>query len=150
MSSSTARKVLKLSYLHLLITWVLPQTKPGSVNLARLLQEHHIDLRESLNIPALIPLLRKQELLTVEEWEEMGKQNRFQNVDQLIQILPQKGEQAYLKFISCLESENEHPAHKELALKLKKTRSRWQQSRPISRFRRSTTDSDVTKTDLKV
>ena len=131
---------------------MLPQTKPGSVNFAKLLQEHHFDLRESLNIQALIPLLRKQELLTVEEWEAMGKQTqtRSQTIDQLIQILPQKGEQAYMKFISCLESENEHPAHKELALKLKKTRSRWQQSRPISRFRRSTTDSDVTKTDLKV
>ena len=121
-----------------------------SVNFATLLQEHHSDLRESLNIPVLIPLLRKQELLTVEEWEEMGKQNRFQKIDQLIQILPRKGEQAYLKFISCLESENEHPAHKELVVKLKKTRSRWQQSRPISRIRKSTTDSDVTKTDLKV
>ena len=130
-----------------------PQIKL-SVNFAKLLQEHHSDLRESLNIPVLIPLLRKQELLTVEEWEEMGKQNRFQRIDQLIQILPQKGEQAYLKFISCLESENEHPAHKELAIKLKKTRSRWQQSprqnRPISRIRKSTADSDITKTDLKV
>ena len=120
------------------------------MNFAKLLQEHHFDLRESLNIPVLIPLLRKQELLTVEEWEEMGKQNRFQKVDQLIQILPQKGEQAYLKFISCLESENEHPAHKELAVKLKKTaRSRWQHSW-IRKSTQSTTDSDVTKTDLKV
>lgn len=99
-----------------------------------------------MNIRQLIPLLRKQELLTAEEWEEIsGKQTRSQEIDQLIQILPQKGERAHLKFIDCLESEDEHPAHKELAAKLKKTQSLWQR-----RSIQSTTDSEVTKVDLKV
>lgn len=109
------------------------------------MQEHHSDLRKWINVQELIPLLRKQELLTAEEWEEIsGKQTRLQKIDQLIQILPQKGELSYLKFIDCLESEDEHPAHKELAVKLKKTQSAWQQ-RILS-----TTDSDVTKAALKV
>ena len=99
----------------------------------------------------LIPLLRKQELLTAEEWEEIsGRQNRLQNIDQLIQILPQKGELAYPKFIDCLESEDEHPAHKELAVKLKDTQELWQ---PRSlHVRRPSAENDVTKTahDLKV
>ena len=74
------------------------------------------------------------------------KQSRSQQIDQLIQILPQKGELASSKFINCLESEKEHPAHEELAVKLKRTEARYQQQV----IRRSTTDSDVTKTDLKV
>jgi len=116
------------------------------MNFAKLLQEHHSDLRQCLNIHELIPLLRKQELLTAEEWEEISiKQTRWQKIDQLIQILPRKGESAYLRFIGCLDSESEHPAHKELAIKLKNTQSLWQQSRV-----QSTTDSDVMKTDLKV
>ena len=124
-----------------------PQIKP-SINFAKLLQEHHSDLREWLNIPALIPLLRKQELITAEEWEEIsGKQTRLLKIDQLIQILPQKGKLACMKFIICLESETEHPAHKELAVKLKKTQLRYGQQQMI---RKTTTDSDVTKTDLKV
>ena len=126
-------------------TSYLLQGKTAVTSFAKLLQEHHSDLRQWLNIQELIPLLRKQELLTAEEWEEIaGKQTRLQKIDQLIQILPQKGELSESKFISCLESEGEHPAHKELAAKLKKTQSLWRQRI------QSTTDSDVTKADLKV
>lgn len=90
-------------------------------------------------------MLRKQELLTAEEWEEIsGRQTRLQKIDQLIQILPQKGEQAYFKFVGCLESESEHPAHKELAVNLKSTRSLLLQQI------QSCTDSDIAKIDLKV
>lgn len=98
----------------------------------------------------LYPLLRKRELLTAEEWEEiLGKQTRLQKIDQLIQILPQKGESAYLKFIDCLESEDEHPAHKELAIKLKDTQESWQ--RRSSHDRHPSAENDVTKAaDLKV
>ena len=92
-------------------------------------------------------MLRKQELLTVEEWEQIGKQSRSLQIDQLIRILPQKGEMACSKFICCLESEKEHPAHKELAVKLKRTEARCHRQQVI---RNLTTDSDVTKTDLKV
>jgi len=42
----------------------------------------------------------------------------LQSIDRLVQILPRKGESAYAKFVSCLESESEHPAHQELADKL--------------------------------
>ena len=85
-----------------------------------------------MNIDELIPLLRKQELLTAEEWEDIsGKQTRPQKIDQLIRILPQKGESTYLKFMKCLESEQEHPGHKELTVKLKKTQSLWQQRQRI-------------------
>jgi len=41
-----------------------------------------------------------------------------QSIDRLVQILPRKGENAFAKFINCLESESEHPAHQELADKL--------------------------------
>ena len=120
------------------------------MNFAKLLREHHSDLRKYLNVQELIPLLRKWDLLTAEEWEEIsGKQTRLQKIDQLIQILPQKGELSYMKFIDCLESEDEHPAHKELAIKLKDTQELWQQKSIHGRG--STADNDVTKTaGLKV
>lgn len=123
------------------------QAPSGSVSFAKLLKVHHSDLRQSLNIQELIPPLRKEGLLTGEEWEELSKQQTIpQKIDYLIQILPRKGEQACPKFIGCLESENEHPTHKELAAKLKKTRSQLMQQRTYS----ASTDSDVTKTDPKV
>lgn len=107
------------------------QSKPtAATSFAEVLREHHSDLRAFLNLDELIPLLRKQELLTSEEWENiLGKQTRLQKIDQLIRILPQKGESAFLKFMKCLESEREHPAHKELAAMLKKTQTLKQQMR---------------------
>ena len=109
----------------------LSQSKPtAATSFAEVLREHHSDLRAFLNLDELIPLLRKQELLTSEEWENiLGKQTRLQKIDQLIRILPQKGESAFLKFMKCLESEREHPAHKELAAMLKKTQTLKQQMR---------------------
>ncbi|XP_065907540.1 uncharacterized protein [Dysidea avara] len=92
------------------------------VNFDRVLQEHHSDLRQCLSLQELIPLLRKHELLTKEEWEEIScKQTHQKKIDHLVQLLPRKGEHAYEKFVTCLESEKEHPSHLELADKIKKT-----------------------------
>ena len=83
------------------------------------MQDFHYDLRQSLSLPQLIPLLNGQGLLTTEEWEELScKATTLQSIDRLVQILPRKGENAYAKFVNCLESESEHPAHQELADKL--------------------------------
>jgi len=93
------------------------------MNFDRVLQEHHSDLRQCLSLRELIPMLRKHELLTKEEWEEIScKQLTHQKrIDYLVQLLPRKGEHAYEKFITCLESEKEHPSHMELAVKMKRT-----------------------------
>jgi len=87
------------------------------------LQENHSDLRKYLSLQELIPLLRKLELLTVEDWDEISQKQltRQQKIDYLVQLLPRKGEHAYEKFINCLESEKEHSAHMELAEKIKET-----------------------------
>ena len=43
-----------------------------SVSFTKVLQENHSDLRQYLNLQELIPLLRKFELLTIEEWDEIS------------------------------------------------------------------------------
>ena len=93
------------------------------VNFAKVLQENHSDLRKYLSLKELIPLLRKLELLTAEEWDEISlrQQTQQQKVDYLVQLLPRKGEHAYEKFLTCLELEKEHSGHVELAEKIKET-----------------------------
>ncbi|XP_065906679.1 uncharacterized protein [Dysidea avara] len=98
---------------------LLSIVKKEKTSFARILQDFHYDLRQSLSLPQLIPLLNGQGLLTTEEWEELScKATTLQSIDRLVQILPRKGENAYAKFVNCLESESEHPAHQELADKL--------------------------------
>jgi len=109
----------------------MPCTKlKPTVNFDRVLQEHHSDLRSSLSLLELIPLLRKFDLLTKEEWDvlQSSKQTQNQKVDYLVGILPRKGEHACSKFIDCLESEKEHTAHQELADKLKSTATKLAES----------------------
>ncbi|XP_065907597.1 uncharacterized protein [Dysidea avara] len=101
-----------------------PKEKPTlPVNFAKVLQENHSDLRKYLSLQELIPLLRKLELLTEEEWDEISHKQltRQQKIDYLVQLLPRKGEHAYEKFVTCLELEKEHSAHMELAEKIKET-----------------------------
>jgi len=93
------------------------------VDFAKVLQENHSDLRKYLSLQELIPLLRKSELLTAEEWDEISlrQQTQQQKVDYFVQLLPRKGGHAYEKFLTCLELEKEHSGHVELAEKIKET-----------------------------
>lgn len=106
----------------------MSSTENFQVDFAKILQVHHTDLRATLNIHELIPLMRKHELLTTEEYQELKcKQTEAEKIDQLVQILPRKGKHACAHFIQCLESEKQHTAHPELALKLKETRAKLSQ-----------------------
>lgn len=94
----------------------------SSQDFERVLRLHHTDLRETLNLQELIPLMRKCDLLTVEECQEIeSKPSDSKKTDQLVQVLPRKGKLACHKFIRCLESEKQHLGHPELVLKLKET-----------------------------
>ena len=52
---------------------------------------------------------------------QSSKQTINQKIDYLVGLLPRKGAHAFSNFVTCLESEKEHPAHQELADKLKST-----------------------------
>ena len=92
------------------------------VDFAKVLQIHHTDLRTTLNVQELIPLMRTHELITAEECQDIKrKQMDAEKIDLLVHILPRKGKQAYPKFIKCLESETQHLGHPELVAKLKET-----------------------------
>ena len=79
-------------------------------------------MRKSLSLEELIPSLRQFDLLTKDEWDLLcSQQTRQQKIDYLVGLLPRKGENAFTNFVTCLESEREHPAHQELADKLRAT-----------------------------
>ena len=99
--------------------------------LAKVLQVHHEDLRRTLNVQELIPLMRKHDLLTTEECQDIKhKLGDAEKIDQLVHILPRKGKLAYIKFIQCLESEKQHLGHPELVLKLKETAEKLKCQQP--------------------
>lgn len=108
--------------------------KDLQVDFDKILQVHHTDLRQTLNVNALIPLMRQHKLLTVEECQEIkSKPSDSEKIDQLVHILPRKGKLACRMFIKCLESEQEHLGHPELVLKLKGTIAKLnsQQAQPL-------------------
>ena len=114
-----------------------------SVDFAKILQLHHADFRETLNVRALIPLMGKYNLLTGEERQEIQcKATDAERIDHLIHILPRKGKCAYQTFIRCLESEKQHLGHPELVIKLKKT-VEWLKTQHIYLFQSADTSADT-------
>ena len=102
------------------------------VDFAKILQVHHTDLRATLNVQELIPLMRKHELLTTEECQGLKcNQTESEKIDQLVHILPRKGKSACAHFIKCLEAEKQHAGHPDLALKLKETCAKLSQQLQI-------------------
>jgi len=73
---------------------------------------------ELLNLTALIPLLNKHCLLTLNDNYVLLNYlvSPMERANALIyQILPSKGTGAFKKFITCLQEETEHIGHQELA-----------------------------------
>ena len=103
----------------------------SQVDFAKILQVHYTDLRALLNVKELIPLMRKHELLTAEECQDLlHKPGDAEKIDQLVHILPRKGKLAYPKFIKCLKSEKQHLGHPEIVLKLKETAGKLKCQQP--------------------
>lgn len=102
------------------------------VDFAKILHLHHEDLRGTLNVPALMPLMGKYNLITEEERQEIQcKATDAEKIDHLVHILPRKGKCGYQTFIRCLESEKQHLGHPELVLKFKKTVECLQTQQPF-------------------
>jgi len=71
--------------------------------------------------------MRRHNLITNEEVQEIKcKSTDLEKIDHLVHVLPRKGKFAYPKFIECLESEDKHLGHPELAVKLKETVAKLQ------------------------
>ena len=70
----------------------------------------------------LLPFLSQKHLLTTEDWEVLSNpyKARAERNKHLLSILPTKGEKAFELFVKCLEEENEHLSHHELAALLKR------------------------------
>ncbi|XP_065920634.1 uncharacterized protein [Dysidea avara] len=73
---------------------------------------------EMLNLTALIPVLNKHHLLTLDDNYVLLNYlvSPMERANALVyQILPSKGPEAFKKFITCLQEETEHIGHQELA-----------------------------------
>jgi len=73
---------------------------------------------EMLNLTAIIPVLNKHHLLTLDDNYVLLNYlvSPMERANALIyQILPSKGPGAFKKFILCLQEETEHIGHQELA-----------------------------------
>ena len=73
---------------------------------------------EMLNLTALIPVLNKHHLLTLDDNYVLLNYlvSPMERANALVyQILPSKGPGAFKKFITCLQEETEHIGHQELA-----------------------------------
>ena len=130
----------------------LSSTDFSAVDFAKILQLHHTDLRDTLNVRELIPLMGKFNLLTGEERQEIQcKATDSEKIDHLVHILPRKGKCAYQTFIRCLESEKQHLGHPELVLKLKKTvECLHAKTQHLQSFQSTDTDSKTTAEHVQV
>ena len=73
---------------------------------------------EMLNLTALIPVLNKHHLLTLDDNYVLLNYlvSPMERANALVyQILPSKGPGTFKKFITCLQEETEHIGHQELA-----------------------------------
>ncbi|XP_065920646.1 uncharacterized protein [Dysidea avara] len=73
---------------------------------------------EMLNLTALIPVLNKHHLLTLDDNYVLLNYlvSPMERANALVyQILPSKGPEAFKKFIMCLQEETEHIGHQKLA-----------------------------------
>jgi len=89
-----------------------------------LLEEHHLDIEQLLDLPALIPQLNAHHLLTPGQAEELSNEHysHSQRVTKLLQYIQKKGLEGYRRFLQAIEKETTHIGHKELYATLTKSK----------------------------
>ena len=83
------------------------------------LNAHHPEIRNFLDLEQIFPYLNQRNLLTDTEREELHSSvdvyNRNQKIARLVSWLPKKGSDGLQRFVFCLRSSVEGTAHQELA-----------------------------------
>ena len=81
------------------------------------LNAHHPEIKNFLDLEQIFPYLNQKNLLTDMEREELHGlvYNRNQKIRKLVSWLPKKGSDGLQRFVVCLRSSVEGTAHQELA-----------------------------------
>ena len=89
-----------------------------------LLEEHHPDIEQLLDLPALIPQLNAHHLLTPGQAEHLSNEHysHSQRVVKLLEYIQKKGLEGYKRFLQAIEEETTHIGHKELYAILAKSK----------------------------
>lgn len=85
------------------------------------LQSLESDISITIQLPCLLPFLRRKRLVTQSELQQLssdGKESDLEKNRKLIRIITGKGENAYDLFIEALQEEGEHLGHASLVKKL--------------------------------
>ena len=86
-----------------------------------ILQRHHPDCQDLLDLEQIYPFLNQRGLLTDTEQEQLLPVSRFsrrEKITVLLNSLPKKGSHSLFTFITALQSSSDGTAHSELANQL--------------------------------
>ena len=87
-------------------------------DLRKILQTNMHAIATSVQLQHLLPFLRKSDLITDPEFENLSASTRESNHDRnqrMVSIILQKGKDAFDLFVTALQSEKLHIGHKSLA-----------------------------------
>ena len=106
--------------------------------LREILQRMETDLKLTIQLDTLLPILCKKHLVTQAEHQRLSsdKDSGAEKNGKLVRIIQGKGENAFDLFVEALREEKEHLGHASLAQKLSQERSgkvRDSESRDLNR-----------------
>ena len=105
-------------------------------DLRKILQTNMHAIATSVQLQHLLPFLRKSDLITDPEFENLSASARESNYDRnqrMVSIILQKGKDAFDLFVTALQSEKLHIGHKSLAETLQAAKKEYKKPRPPSR-----------------
>lgn len=86
-------------------------------------REHHVTIMQLINLPTLVPLLRKYRLLPVEDLDRVSDAKHHGTIERtgfLLHSLYKKDQAAIDTFLQCLREDKDHPGHREIINLLEK------------------------------
>lgn len=81
------------------------------------LREHHVSIMQLVNLPTLVPLLRKYQLLPEKDLDRVSDAKHHGTIERtgfLLHSLYKKDQAAIDTFVRCLREDKDHPGHREV------------------------------------
>lgn len=81
------------------------------------IREHHVTIMQLINLPTLVPLLRKYQLLPERDLDRVSDAKHHGTIERtgfLLHSLYKKDQEAIDTFLQCLCEDRDHPGHKEI------------------------------------
>lgn len=87
------------------------------------IREHHVHIVPLINLPTLVPLLQKYQLLPEEDLALVSDARHHGTIERtgfLLHSLYKKDQAAVDAFVRCLKEDRDHPGHKDIVTLLEK------------------------------